>query len=121
MRRFDTRDIQTSILRTRSAHPGVGLTSLTSLPSTGHLSDGASTAVGYPHGEKPKGTFARGPTPPVEPLHSGIQPISRTPERPFGRNFPGTSKEEPPEARVTVTPPPFPAGKEESSLLETTS
>ncbi len=47
----------------------VRLASLTSLPSTGHLSDGASSAVGCPHGRKPKGTFVRGPTPQIEPRH----------------------------------------------------
>ncbi len=96
----------------------------------GHLSAGASSAVGYPHGQKHKGTFVRGPTQQIEPLHhrnvatpgeslSGIQPTSRMLERPFERNFRGTSREEPPEARLSVTPPPFPPGKEKISLLDT--
>ncbi len=43
------------------------------------------------------------------------------PERPYGQNLRDTSREEPPEARLSVALPPFAPGKEESSLLGTTS
>ncbi len=50
-----------------------------------------------------------------------LQPISRTHERPFGRNFRGTSREVLPGARHSATPTPFPHDKEGSSILGTPS
>ncbi len=53
--------------------------------------------------------------------YSGIQPISRPPQRPTGWIFWGSSREGPPQARLSFMPPPLLSGKEESSLLGTAS